>query len=129
MAIDDSTVPSGTLDDMKALALGVFDDLTQMGFGDDSTPTSTSDTTLGNEFLRKIFDETPLKSPGAGTYDFSAAVGLTEGNGNTFRETGLFNASSGGDMRFRALLPTQVAKTADKDLSVGIRITVEVENV
>lgn len=128
MAIDDSTVPSGTLNEIKNSSLAVFDDLIQMGFGDDSTPTSTSDTTLGNELLRKAFDEASVKNEGQGTYDFSGALGLTELNGNTLRETGIFNASSGGDMRLRALFPTEVIKTADKDLSVGIRLTVEVVN-
>lgn len=127
--IDDSKVVSGTLSDMVSVSLDVLDDLTEMGFGDDNTATSISDTTLGNEIIRNVFDETKIKSVGAGTYDFSGLVGLTEANGNTLKETGLFVQASGGVMRLRALLPTEVVKTVSKDLSCGIRITIEVENI
>lgn len=129
VTIDDSKVVSGTLSEMVNKSLGVLDDLTNMGFGDDNTTTDVSDTTLGNEIIRKVFDETKIKNTCAGTYDFSGLVGLTEANGNTLKETSLQVASSGGVMRLRALLPTEVTKTIDKDLSCGIRIKIEVENI
>lgn len=125
--IEDSKVVSGTLAEMVTASLDILDDLTEMGFGDDGTPTDVSDTTLGNEIIRDVFDETSIQ--GSSTYDFSGLVGLTEANGNTLREVGLFVQSVGGVMRLRALLPTEVVKTIDKDLSCGIRVNITVENI
>jgi len=122
------TVQQTTLDNIKTEALAEFDDLIEMAFGTGTGAEDPSDTALGNEIERNVFDETPLKSIAAGTYDFSGLLGLSEGNGNTIAEVGLFNSSSGVTMKSRKLLTNTVAKTSNKDLSVGIRITVEVIN-
>ena len=122
-------ITQDTLDNAKTKALEEFDDLIQMGFGTGTTVPTASDTTLETETNRKVFDETPIKSDGVGTYDFSGLLGLTEGNSNTISEIGLFNASSGGDMKLRNLLTIPVSKIDTIELGVGVRITVEVENI
>jgi len=123
-------VTTTTLTNIKTSSLAEFDDLTHMAFGSGTkTPKfGTEDPTLASELVRKLFDEAKVKSIGAGTYDFSGTLGLTEANGNTISNMGLFNASSGGDMKLVELLTIAVPKTVAIDLSVGVRITVEVIN-
>jgi hypothetical protein len=122
-------VTSTTLTSIKTNALAEFDDLIQMAFGTGTTTPTISDTTLGTEVDRNAFDESPIKSVGSGTYDFSGFLALTEGNGNDISEIGLFDASSSGNMKLRELLSDVISKTSTIDLGVGVRITIEVENI
>lgn len=126
--IKDSNVTAETLSQIQTSALGAFDDLGYLAVGTDNTPTDTSDTALVAETTRNAFDIPPIKNTATGTYDFSGLIGLTDSNGVTLKETGLFVSPSAGLMRLRALLPTEVAKTIDKDLSIGIRVTVTAVN-
>ena len=121
-------VPTSILTNIKGASLGEFDTCSDIGFGDDNTTPLPTDTTLSNEIIRKSFDETPTKNISSGTYDFSATIGLTEGNSTTYEEVGLFNASSGGDMFIRKLLSSSVTKTSSIELSVGLRLNIEVTN-
>ena len=121
-------VTTTTLTNIKTSSLAEFDDLTHMAFGSGTTTPVVGDTTLASELVRNLFDEAKIKSIGTGTYDFSGTLGLTEANGNTISNMGLFNASSGGDMKLVELLTIAVPKTVAIDLSVGVRITVEVIN-
>ena len=105
-----------------------MDDQTHIGVGTGTTTPDPTDTDLETPVLRKAFDETPVKNVSAGTYDFSTTIGLTEANSNTLAEAGLFDALSGGNMSDHKLLTNTVAKTSSIELSIGIRLTVEVTN-
>lgn len=111
---------------IKSAALAEFDSMTHMGFGTGTATPSGADTDLTTPIVRVAFDETPVKNVSAGTYDFSALLGLTEGNTNDLAEMGIFTSSSGGDMGVKKLLSTIVAKSASVELSVGLRVTVTV---
>jgi hypothetical protein len=117
------------MDNVKVVALAEFDDSSYIGWGTSNQVESAADTDLITSVIRKAFDETPIKSTGAGTYDFSATLGLTEANSNTLRETGLFDLSSGGDMFIRKLLPVEIVKDSTKEVSVSMRVTVTVTEV
>ena len=123
------TITSPIITNIKTAALAEFDTASHIGFGTGTTPPSPLDTDLETPVTRKAFDETALKNIPAGTYDFSATLGLTEGNGNDIAETGLFDAVSGGNMFLRKLLNTIISKTSSVELSIGMRVTVEVTNI
>jgi hypothetical protein len=112
------------LDSIEAAALAEFADSSHIGFGTGTTAEAPSQTTLTTEIIRNAFDEAVIE--GVGTLDYSATLGLTEGNSNTFAEVGLFNAASSGTMYARKLLTTTVAKTSTMELSVGIRVSISV---
>jgi len=116
------------IDAIKVASLAEFDTATHIGIGDDATAENPAHTDLLGPILRNAFDEAAVKVEALGTYDFSVAVGLTEGNGNTIEECGLFSASSGGTMFLRKLLTTPIPKTATKEVSIGIKVTTTVTN-
>ena len=121
-------ITTPTITEVKSKALEVFDPATRIGFGTGTATPLPSDTDLTTPIVRKTFDETAIKNEGAGTYDFSANIGLTEENGNDFSETGLFVDASGGDMFLKLLFDTIVPKTSSVELSIGLRLNVEVTN-
>lgn len=113
---------------IRTAALEQFDTATYIGVGTDNTGESAAHTDLLAPVIRKAFDEAALKNVSLGTYDFSAIIGLTEANGTTLQETGLFVASSGGDMFLRKLLTSAIAKTSSKELSIGLKVTITVSD-
>lgn len=110
-------------DQIKESALARFDAYTHMAWG---TGTGVALTTLHTETVRKALSEAIEKNVGAGTYEFNGLLGLTEGNGGTIAEVGIFSANSGGVMAIRKLFTTPVAKNTSIELSTGIRVTVTV---
>ena len=113
-------------DNIKASALAEFDNMTHIGFGTGVTTPTELDTDLTTPVIRKTFDETAIKNISNGTYEFSTILGLTEGNGNTLAEVGLFDAETGGTMTIKELLSNTVEKTVSVELSVGMKVTVNV---
>ena len=113
-------------DNIKASALAEFDNMSHIGFGTGVTTPTDLDTALTTPIIRKTFDETPIKNTGLGTYEFSTILGLTEANGNTLAETGLFDAETGGTMSLKKLLNNTVSKTESVELSIGLKVTVNV---
>ena len=73
-----------------------------MAWGDDNTPPVTTDTSLGNEFLRKQCSS--RAKIGLGEEKYQAIMGTGEGNGNTIKEMAIFDAASAGTMMFRQLI-------------------------
>lgn len=122
------TITTDTRDSIKESSLSVFDDVTHIAIGTGTTTPLPADTVLGSEVERNAFDEVKVKNSSSGTYDFTSTFGLTEANGSTLAETGLFTASSGGTMRLRKLLTNTIAKTSSVEVSVGLRVTVTVTN-
>lgn len=114
------------MSNIKAAVLNEFDIVTHIAVGDGTNPESPADTTLGNEVRREpLMDK--VKDTLNGKYIFSMQLGLTEANGTTLSEIGIFDSASGGNMQARKLLPNTLLKTADKevwiDLEVGVTVT------
>jgi hypothetical protein len=111
---------------IQAQALASFDTAAYVGFGSDNTVESPAQTDLIVPVIRKAFDEVSLKNDSLGTYEFSAIAGLTEANGETLQEAGLFVEAADGAMFLRKLLTTGITKTASKEVSIGIKVTITV---
>ncbi len=115
------------IDSIVSDVLDKFGSYTHMAVGSGTTGFNPTQTALITETFREAFADS-IRNTGAGTFAWSLALGLTEGNGSTIAEVGLFDASSGGNMAIRNLLPVAFAKTADKELWVDLQVNVEVEN-
>lgn len=73
---------------------------TFVGFGDDNTTPTVSDTTLGNEtFIEARFNNTIFTNFSR----IESFLDVTENNTNFIREIGVFDAISGGTMFLRNL--------------------------
>jgi hypothetical protein len=112
-------------DDIGEGALDEFDDITHMGFSDDTSAESSSSDTLTGEFLRKALSIID-KDTGALTYEWDGVLGLTEANGETLQKFGLFTNLAGNTLKLSKLLETAVAKTSDREINVGYQLAVEV---
>lgn len=120
-------VTSTGLNNAKSSALNFFDNFTYMGIGTSNKVENPSDTTMGNEVVRDLIDEV-TKSLGPGTYDFECSFELSDASGQTLREVAIFDASTGGNMGIRKILPVQVNKTDDEELVIKLRVSVNTEN-
>jgi len=88
----------------------IDDKISHAGVGSDNTTPLVSDTELGGETYR----ESILSSQSLATaHKVTLYLDQTENNGNSQREIGTFNASSGGTMYTRNLV-TLFDKTSDK---------------
>jgi len=95
--------------------------------GTGSTSESDTDTALDNEVLRKgraNFTESGV-SAGVGDVTTSLFINSTEANGNTITEFGFFDASSGGEMQSRDVIPG-VDKNYGIELFFELKIDFEV---
>ena len=110
---------------VEQAALDEFDIIDNMGFSSNGTQELSSADTLTGEFLRKVLS-VKSKDIVSLTYEFDAALGLTEENGQTLQKFGLFETLAGNDLKLSKVLPVAVSKTSDKEINVGFQITVEV---
>lgn len=99
---------------LNALALLLSGDtsgdklVAQIGFGSDPTPPAPANTTL-DDLFQKDLDATSLSGSTSVSYDFS--LELTENNGATIREFGLFTAD--GSLFARKVRGADINKTSD----------------
>lgn len=113
-------ITTTTLNAIRDAAIDyINDNFTHIAVGDNNTTPSPSDTALGNEFLRKTFQETDTLTPGQ--IILSMRISTTEGNGNTIKEVGVFDAGAGGNMATRNLT-TEYAKTSSKEVWIDVTI-------
>lgn len=117
------------IEDSKEAELNLFDAYSYMAWGDGTAAEAPTDTTLDNEIIRKLFDEPSTKNIGAGTYSFKGRLSLSEANGTTLSEIGIFDAVSGGKMPIRKLLPVPKAKTSDIEIAARLKVTITVIEV
>lgn len=110
---------------IKTLILDKFDEIDHLGFSSSATVDPASADSLSGEFIRKALDSV-VKDSGAFVYTFNAVLGLTEGNGNTFRKLGLFTDLAGNTLEINQVLDSGVAKTIDKEINCGFELTIEV---
>lgn len=94
------------------LLIGVGTAITHTGVGTDSTPPNTSQTDLLSPLLRKAFSASSV----VGSKTIVEAIFNPGEATGSWEEAGVFNASSGGTMFDRALLP--YVKTASKRTKV-----------
>lgn len=85
-------------------------DVTHIAIGTDGTAAAASDTALGAEVLRDT--PTSVVDYSAVEVGFKLFISASVGNGNTFREIGLFDAPSGGNMMARSTSFTPIAKNS-----------------
>ena len=85
------------------------------------------DTVLGNEVDRNANTDN-IKDVSTGKYLFGTKFTLTEANGNTLREFGLFNAASSGDMAIRDLITPEIVKTSDVEFIQNSQVTIKLTN-
>ena len=116
------------LDTTEGFALNFFDTYGYMAVGSGVNSFSPGQTTLITEQVRNLL-ESATKNTLAGTYIFVVLLGLSEGNGFTLTEVGLFDAASSGNMSTRNILPVSVVKTSDFKLRITLTVTVTAVNV
>lgn len=87
--------------------------LTHIALGDSSTPVQLGDTALGNELNRDLADVQQLAPPSDTTVQFQTSYGIGTITG-TFREAGIFDASSAGNMFNRVVFDDFIVGTADE---------------
>lgn len=96
---------------------------THINVGSGSTRGAKSDTVLGTEIGTRIaFDSTTTST---NSVKYSILIASTEKNGYSFREVGMFNASTSGDMFTRGT-HTVINKT--DTIEVQYEITIAVVN-
>ena len=103
----------------------ISDDFLYVAVGTDNTTPSSSDTSLGNEVLRKARQET---TSGTDYRIVSMWVNSTEANGNSLKEVGTFNQSSGGSMWTRNTF-TSLSKTDSMEVWIDVKVTISVSEV
>ena len=92
--------------------------------GDDGTTEQPTDTTLGNEILRKLRQDV-TRDDANGKITVSMYIGTQEANNNTLREVGTFDASTGGNMFNRATF-TDLNKTSQIEVWIDVEFNVVV---
>ena len=114
-------ITTTTLNKGNEESMDIFDVITHFAFGTDNTTPQVSDLTLGGEVYRGVVF-TSVKDLGDYTYELEGRLPITEGNGVTINEVGVFDAASSGNMGGRVVLPTGFAKTSDDEYLIKIRI-------
>ena len=115
-----STLLTEVRDDIKDQLETLF---THGAVGTASPTPAASDTALGGEVFRDSIDDFDKSVSNAVTA--SLRISTTEANGETLRENGWFNASSGGDMWTRNTF-SAINKTSDVQLFLDTTITIAV---
>jgi hypothetical protein len=85
-------------------------DVTHVAIGTDGTAATSADTALGAEVLRAT--PTSVVNYSAVSVGFKLFVSSSQANGDTLREIGLFDASSGGNMMARSVSFMPIVKSS-----------------
>ena len=115
------------LDIAKQQGLDVFDVITQIGVGTGTTAPTISDTALETELDKFPLNITAVKDNGNGTYTFQCRIPITEQNGVSFAETGLFDVSN--VMYGRELFDSTFTKTDSQELVFDLVVTIVATNI
>lgn len=92
--------------------------------GTSSTAAAAGDTALGGEVARVALDGPSY--PGTGQIRWTCTFGATVGNGQTWKEVGLLNATSAGTLvnRFVLAVANQVTKNTSTIVNVTVTVTI-----
>jgi hypothetical protein len=85
-------------------------EVTHIAIGTDGTAALRTDTALGAEVIRSV--PTAVIDYSAYEVGFKLFLSASQGNGSTFREIGLFDAPSGGNMFARSTSFAPIAKNS-----------------
>jgi len=99
--------------------------LTHIGVGDSDTTPIQSNTALGNETYKDALFTTPTKT--TNSISFSLFLDTTENNGNDIKETGIFDAASGGNL-YNHALTNVISKTNSVEAFIEVKVNINVEN-
>ena len=116
-----------SVDALKSDILDLMDVYTHLAVGTGTTPPVGADTTLETEVDRNALTSN-IKNVALGTYLFATTFSVSEANGNTLSEHGIFDAASSGDMWLRNLISPVIVKTADIEAVIYSQVTVIVTN-
>ena len=94
--------------------------LSHTAVGTGSTAPASGDTALQAEVFRDIFTQVTVS---AASMVIRYYLGPNDANGNTLREAGLFNASSGGVLYARRLFASAITKTIDLAVTIEWTLT------
>jgi len=99
--------------------------ITHIAVGDDDTTPTESDTTLGNEtFIDALFDVIVSTST---TLSMTMFMDTVDNNGNDIKETGVFDASSGGNL-YNHSLTNIISKDSTIEVFIETQFKFSVEN-
>ena len=93
---------------------------THIAFGTNATAPNSEDATLTSEFNRITLTETSLTG---NEIQFTTIMTTAQGNGTTFKELGLFNASTSGTMFTRSVF-VDIDKTSSFEIQATIILKV-----
>lgn len=94
---------------------------THVAFGTNATAPNSENATLTSEFARIATTEKPLSGQ---EIQFTTIMPTTQGNGTTFKEIGLFNASSAGTMFVRSVF-VDIDKTNTFEIQATFVVKIE----
>lgn len=122
MALNDSVFDDVT----NSVKDNLEDNFNYIAVGDDDTPATSSDASLGNETFRVAridVDKTTI----ADEIIITGEIGYGENNGSTIREVGWFvEGGTTTDIKSRDVLVTEIVKTSDISVVLPKRIKIEV---
>ena len=102
-------VRSGIITSLKGTPLSWG--ITHIGIGSGANGAQPTDTTLQTQIFRSLY--TQLVDYSAYLVGFKLFVSASQYNGQTFREIGLFDASTGGNMYARSTSFSPISKNAN----------------
>jgi hypothetical protein len=85
-------------------------EVVSIGIGTDGTAATAADTALGNQVIREV--PTSVIDYSTTEIGWRLFISASMGNGSTFREIGLFNDPSGGDLIARSTSFTPILKNS-----------------
>lgn len=97
-------------------------EITHIAIGSDGTAASSSQTALGNELIRSL--PTQIIDYTAYQVGYRLFFSASQNNGDTFREIGLFDASTGGNMFARSVSFTPITKNSNITVTFTHKISI-----
>jgi len=112
---------------IKTAVLDSMDIYDYIAVGTGTATPLITDTALGTEVDRNITTSN-IKNVALGTYLFATTFTVSEANGNTLSEYGVFDLASGGEMWSRNLITPNIVKTTDIEVVAYTQTNIKVTN-
>lgn len=111
-----------TTDLISGSHLDSFDSTSHIAVGNGSAAFLSGDTSLDNETLRRILEDT-TKNLSEGYYIFAIRVPATQINGTNIVEVGVFDASTGGNMFLREILTSYTKNNVEVWIDILVQVS------
>lgn len=108
----------------NSAASNLNSNITHIAVGDDNTPYSVGDTSLGNQTFIQTIDTQKVSS---NVVTADVRLDATENNGNDIDEIGLLDAASSGNLYTRNIT-TNFAKTSSNEAFYRVKVTYTAED-